>query len=349
MEKNEQIVVRINAILECSTETPSGLLRVALVNPTPMATRNMKIIQGSVPFNADGLVVRKSKQARSHQTTDSGSQEQITEQKTTSHAQQTTAEHTTGSQTTSPQTTYQSCGCNFTTHTHSCWGQECSNDNCGCYLQNNFGDGKCFKDIKFGCSDNYVYHFTNYIQVQQFLNSDQQFPGENGFRNQLVACGLNLGFDECDPDFHHCDIALKDLCIIDPTSPCHGHSVSEIYGACNDNLGNSHSPSSPLAHLSRSDLSNCLQTINENFENGQCGKDDKGKLGRCDGTPLNCVTTAQQTTQQTTQNVIHGCLELPFFIDDASTCVTVVKSVSTDGFGNVFNCTLSGTYPAQHF
>jgi hypothetical protein len=181
--------------------------------------------------------------------------------------------------------------------------QECSNDNFVCYLQNNFGEGKRLNQINLGCCNNTVYSFTSYLQVQEFFNSNQQFPGEGGFRFQLLACSLNLGFDDSDPNYHTCNVGLKDLCITDPSSPCHGHSVNEIYGACNDNLGQSSSPSSPLAQLSRSDLAHCLQTINENYENSNCDRDNKGKLGSCDGGVLNyCITTQQQTTsQQTTE------------------------------------------------
>ncbi len=163
-------------------------------------------------------------------------------------------------------------GCGFRTQTQGGWGSTCAGDNPGCYRDANFA--AAFPEgLTVGC-EVLVATLATSAAVEQALPTGGQpramLASEAGLYTgsaddpkvgtvlfgQVVALGLSLGFDANEP------VALAELVVVDPDSPCVGLSVAEVFAQANAALGGC------PADLSAAALNDCAAAINEAFVDG---------------------------------------------------------------------------------
>lgn len=192
--------------------------------------------------------------------------------------------------TTPPPTTAAPKCAEFKTFTQGGWGANCNGGNPGCYLVNNFAT--CFDaGIAVGCPAGFQLTWTNADAVNAFLPNGG--PASNltesatnptsspagVFAAQLLAAKLNADFDRCDDKFAPCVEHVDELCFSD--GPCQGYSVANVIDAADRVIGGctcSAPAYSGLCSLSFADLSSCLDTFNNNFDNGNT---NQGHLDYC--------------------------------------------------------------------
>jgi hypothetical protein len=189
--------------------------------------------------------------------------------------------------------------CKYRTHSQSSWGATCSSNNAACYRDNNFCT--CFtKGVSIGCGPVGKWlKFTNTTAVDAFLpksgpasvlsarlkNPASGDAGTDGvFSGHLLAAKLNAGFDVCSSSFSSCSTPTSRLCFKSSSSPCVGYRVYQvisaadyIIGNCGSNLCQTVAPTS-LCNLSATQLSQCLEQFNQNYEGGTT---DLGKMKVC--------------------------------------------------------------------
>jgi hypothetical protein len=169
----------------------------------------------------------------------------------------------------------------FYTITQGGWGAEAHGDNPGTYRDANF-DAAFPSGLVIGDSGGHTATFTTAAAIEAFLPAgetagtlvqnytDPTTTSAGVLAGQVVALTLNVGFDLNDPDFSASATNLKDLVIVDTESPFKGWTVEEVLDEANDFLAGFGSS------YTASQINECVDTINKNFENGTV---DNGFLG----------------------------------------------------------------------
>lgn len=159
------------------------------------------------------------------------------------------------------------------TQTQGSWGSTPRGNNPGTYLHANFDSCIGLLQVgKTGCNTA-LFHtaqaITNYLPdggSPAAFTTDHVNPlsTESGvFGSQLTTAMLNVAFDDCDPDFGASDVALATLVYQD--GPCVGQTVENVILEANRVIG-----ACPLqGDKSPSQLSDCLATLNENYDDGE--------------------------------------------------------------------------------
>jgi len=192
----------------------------------------------------------------------------------------------------------------FTTYTASDWSMGSDARNIGGYLDANFGI--CFPDgltVGYpqrvngynGCAAT----FTSACGVRGVLpTTGQPCPLRGRYTNptggsgsggeagqllgQVLSLALNVGFDDCNESFNWGCVPLRNLCIVDNSSPLKGKTVGWVLDEANWRLsGLGGVTSNPDAdhqlNVSYGLISSTVAAINANFENAG----NNGFLGVC--------------------------------------------------------------------
>lgn len=169
----------------------------------------------------------------------------------------------------------------FRTQTQGGWGAEAHGDNPGTYRDANF-DGAFPSDLLIGDISDDSALFTTAAAIEAFLPAggtagalganytDPTTTSAGVLAGQVVALTLSVGFDLYDADFCVSATNLKDLVVVDATSPCYGWTVENVLNEANRILAGLSST------LTASEINECVSKINENFVDGAM---DGGFLG----------------------------------------------------------------------
>ncbi|HEC21406.1 MAG TPA: hypothetical protein ENI95_00655 [Chloroflexi bacterium] len=168
----------------------------------------------------------------------------------------------------------------FRTQTQGGWGSEAQGENPGAYRDEHFS--ACFPDgLIIGHSDDeggFTALFTTAAAIEAFLPAGGEAgpfaasyvdpdpeAGEGSeagvLAGQALALTLNIGFDQCDPDFGASDLDLAALIVADEASACFGWTVQQVLDEANLVLGGG-------GTLTPSEIGDCVAGINENFVDG---------------------------------------------------------------------------------
>ena len=161
------------------------------------------------------------------------------------------------------------CHPQLRTQTMGGWGNDCSGDNPGCYLQANF-DAAFPNGVAIGSAQGNNLLFTSAQAVIDFLpcgDSGGPLSGsainpaciDNVLAGQLLAASLNVGFDDAFDDFGESDVALRSM--IFTNSAFSGYAVGSFIQEANAVLGGSF-PGNPDFYI------NGLTVINEEYVDG---------------------------------------------------------------------------------
>lgn len=159
------------------------------------------------------------------------------------------------------------------TQTQGGWGSGAHGNNPGAFRDANFAG--CFPSgIEIGCAEGPSLEFLSSSAIQAFLPQggtpgvlvesavDPLSSSGGVLAGQVLALALNVGFDECLPDFGASDVPLASLVVQDPTSACLGLTVAQVLDLGHVILGGCG------GSLSASAINGCVSRINENFVDG---------------------------------------------------------------------------------
>ena len=176
----------------------------------------------------------------------------------------------------------------FRTQTQGGWSSTAKGDNPGAYRDANF-DEAFSEGLVVGDNDNddngepLGYHalFTSSVAIQEFLptrgapapfTEDYEDPeDEEGVEagvlaGQVVALTLNVGFDNYDEDFGVSENNLEDFYANSAEAQCEDMTVGDVLAEANYILSGQ---SSPLDLFSPSEISECIDEINNRFVDGE--------------------------------------------------------------------------------
>ena len=176
----------------------------------------------------------------------------------------------------------------FRTQTQGGWSSTAKGDNPGAYRDANF-DEAFSEGLVVGDNDNddngepLGYHalFTSSVAIQEFLptggapapfTEDYEDPeDEEGVEagvlaGQVVALTLNVGFDNYDEDFGVSENNLEDFYANSAEAQCEDMTVGDVLAEANLVLSGQ---SSPLNLFSPSEISECVDEINNRFVDGE--------------------------------------------------------------------------------
>lgn len=167
------------------------------------------------------------------------------------------------------------------TQTQGGWGSRANGNNPGSYRDANF-DGAFPNGLVIGDESGNYAIFTTSAAVQDFLPQggpanmlittyiDPSSTSAGVLAGQVTALSLSVGFDIYDDTFGESEVNLKDLRIIDPSSPLFGTTVEDLLVIANEYL------STGSSEYSASEINDAVSSINENFVDGLI---DNGFLG----------------------------------------------------------------------